>query len=330
MTTLVTGATGLVGSAVARALLARGERVRVLCRPAGARANLQGLDVEIHEGDLREPLSLAGAVAGCRALFHVAADYRLWVREPDELYQANVTGTLELLAAAAAAGVERIVYTSSVATLGLNADGTPADERTPVDPQRMIGHYKRSKYIAEDQVRRRVAGEGWPVVIVNPSTPVGPGDVRPTPSGRVLLDAARGRVPAYVDTGLNLVHVDDVAAGHLLALERGRVGERYILGGDDMSLREILTAVASLCGRRPPAVRLPHLAALPVAAASELWCRVRGRGEPLATLDGVRMSMKRMYFSSARAEAELGYRARPAMEAIRDAVEWFREQGMLE
>jgi len=327
VTTLVTGATGLVGAAVARALLARGERVRVLCRPGGNRANLQGLDVEIREGDLREPLSLAGAVAGARVLFHVAADYRLWVRDPDELYQANVTGTLELLAAAAAAGVERIVYTSSVATLGLNADARPADEDTPVDPSRMIGHYKRSKYIAEDQVRRAVAREGWPVVIVNPSTPIGPGDVRPTPSGRVILDAACGRVPAYVDTGLNIVHVDDVAAGHVLALEHGEIGERYILGGENMSLRDVLAAVAAECGRRPPTLRLPHLAVLPVAAASEAWCLLRGRGEPLATVDGVRMSMKHMYFSSARAETRLGYRARPALEAIRDAVAWFRDQG---
>ncbi len=329
MTALVTGATGFLGSAVVRALLARGDPVRVLCRARGDRSNLEGLQVEIATGDLREPASLARAVRGCRTLFHVAADYRLWAREPDDLYQVNVTGSLDLLTAATAAGVARIVYTSSVASLGLRPDGKPADEEVPVSLAQMVGHYKRSKYIAEDQVRRRIRAHGWPVVIVNPSTPVGPRDVRPTPTGRLILDAARGRVPAFVDTGLNVVHVDDVAAGHVLALERGREGERYILGGEDMSLEAILAEVARLTGRPPPRLRLPHLAALPVAAVSELWCRLRGRGEPLATVDGVRMARKHMYFTSARAERELGYRARPALEAIRDAVAWFREHRRL-
>jgi len=330
MSVLVTGATGFVGSAVARALLARGERVRVLCRPASDPRNLDGLAVERVPGDLRDPGSLAPAVAGARVVFHVAADYRLWVREPDELYQSNVTGTLELLAASVAAGVERIVYTSSVATLGLPPPGGVADEDTPSSLAQMIGHYKRSKYIAEDQVRRRVRELGWPVVIVNPSTPIGPRDVKPTPTGRMILDAARGRVPAYVDTGLNVVHVDDVAAGHLLALERGAIGERYILGGENMSLHAILAEVAALTGRAPPRIRLPHRAVLPVAVASELWCRLRGGGEPLATVDGVRMAMKHMYFRSDRAREALGYTARPAREAIRDAVAWFREQGLLD
>jgi dihydroflavonol-4-reductase len=330
VTVLLTGASGFVGSAVARALLARGRSVRALCRPGSERANVEGLDLEVVHGDLRDPASLERAVRGCRTLFHVAADYRLWVREPDELYQSNVTGTLDLIAAAVAAGVERVVYTSSVATLGLDPTGAPADEDTPCALEQMVGHYKRSKFIAEEQVRRRIAADGWPVVIVNPSTPVGPRDIKPTPSGRMILDAARGRVPAFVDTGLNVVHVDDVAAGHLLALERGVEGRRYVLGGENMSLQAILSQVAVRCAREPPRLRLPHLAVMPVAVVSELWCRLRGRGEPLATVDGVRMAMKHMYFSSARAQRELGYRARPASEAIRDAVAWFRDQGRLD
>jgi dihydroflavonol-4-reductase len=329
MTVLVTGATGFVGSAVARALLLRGDTVRVLVRPNSDGANLEGLDVERVTGDLRDPASLAPAVEGARVVFHVAADYRLWAPEPDDLYQSNVTGTLSLFSAAAAAGVERLVYTSSVATLGLMPAGGSATEDTPSRLEQMIGHYKRSKFIAEDQVRRRVREDGWPVVIVNPSTPIGPRDIKPTPTGRMVLDAARGRMPAYVDTGLNVVHVDDVAAGHLLALERGEVGERYILGGENMSLEDILAEVARLTSREAPRVRLPHLAVLPVAALSELWCRFTGRGEPLATVDGVRMAMKHMYFSSEKASHALGYQPRPAQEAIRDAVAWFREQGRL-
>jgi dihydroflavonol-4-reductase len=330
MTTLVTGGTGFVGSAVVRSVLAQGGTARVLCRPSADTSNLRGLDVEIAYGDLRDPASLREAVVGCRAVFHVAADYRLWVREPDELYQNNVTGTLDLLAAAAESGVQRIVYTSSVATLGLPGNGRSGDENTPSSLADMVGHYKRSKFIAEDQVRRHVQREGWPVVIVNPSTPVGPRDVKPTPTGRMVLDAARGRMPAFVDTGLNVVHVDDVAAGHLLALERGVEGERYILGGENMSLKDILVEVARLTGRAPPRVCLPHLAVLPLAAVSELWCRLRGHGEPLATMDGVRMAMKHMYFSSDKARRELGYAPRPAQEALRDAVAWFRAHARLD
>ena len=330
MTALVTGATGFVGSAVARVLLASGRQVRVLCRPGGDRSNLQGLDVEVAEGDLRDPASVSRAVKGCRTLFHVAADYRLWVREPDDLYQSNVTGSLDVISAALAAGVQRVVYTSSVATLGLPSGGAAADEDTPSTLDQMVGHYKRSKFIAEEQVRRRIERDGWPVVIVNPSTPVGPRDVKPTPTGRMILDAARGKLPAFVDTGLNVVHVDDVAAGHLLALERGVEGRRYILGGENLSLEAILTEVARLCGREPPRVRLPHLAVLPVAVVSELWCRLRGSGEPLATVDGVRMAMKHMYFSSRRAGTELGYEAQPASHAIADAVDWFRAGGRLD
>ena len=326
---MLTGATGFVGAAVLRALLAKGARVRALVRPASDLRNLDGLDVERVAGDLGDPATLVRAVAGCRALYHVAADYRLWVPEPASIYRANVDGTANLMKAALEAGVERVVYTSSVATLGLHDDGAPADETTPSSLATMIGHYKRSKFLAEEAVKALVRERGLPAVIVNPSTPIGPRDVKPTPTGRMILDAAAGKMPAYVDTGLNVVHVDDVAAGHLLAFERGAVGERYILGGTDMSLRDILAEVARLTGRKPPSIRLPHNAVLPIAYLSEAWTRLRGRGEPLATVDGVRMSKKRMYFSSAKAERALGYRHRPAAEAIRDAVRWFRESGYL-
>lgn len=329
MTVLVTGGNGFVGSAVVRKLLSAGRQPRVLCRPGSDRHNLARLDVEIIEGDLRDPTSLVRAVTGCSEVFHVAADYRLWVRDPDDLYQTNVTGSLNLLDSAVTAGVERIVYTSSVATLGIQADGRPADEDTPVSLADMIGHYKRSKFIAEDQIRRRIRERGWPVVIVNPSTPIGPRDIKPTPTGRMILDAALGKIPAFVDTGLNVVHVDDVAQGHLLALQHGRVGERYILGGQDLSLESILGQVATLTGHRPPALKLPHLAVLPIALVAEIICRLKGSGEPLATLDGVRMARKHMYFSSSKARRELGYAPRPAEQALADAVAWFREAGRL-
>ena len=329
MTTLVTGATGFVGSAVARALLARGETVRVLARPGGDRRNLAGLSVELAEGDLHDRASLERACHGCGALYHVAADYRLWVPKPEEIYEANVGGTRALMEAASAAGVARIVYTSSVATLGLNADGSPADEETPSALSHMIGHYKRSKFLAEEEVKRLIRERNLPAVIVNPSTPIGPRDIKPTPTGRLIVEAASGRIPAFVDTGLNIVHVDDVAAGHLLAFERGRIGERYILGGRNMALREILAEVARICGRRPPRLRLPHGLVLPVAYAAEAWARLTRGGEPFVTLDGLRMARKRMFFTSAKAEAELGYKSRPPQEALGDAVDWFREAGYL-
>ena len=320
MTTLVTGATGFVGTAVVRRLLARGTEVRVLVREASDRRNIAGLEVETVVGDLRDRASLENAAEGCEALYHVAADYRLWVREPEAIYRVNVEGSRDLLRAAAEAGMTRMVYTSSVATLGLKRDGTPADETTPVALDDMIGHYKRSKFLAEQEVRRLVAEEGLPVVIVNPSTPIGPRDVKPTPTGRMIVEAAAGRMPAFVDTGLNVVHVEDVGEGHLLAFERGRVGERYVLGGRDMTLAEILAAIASLVGRQPPRVRIPHDLILPLAHAAEAWARLRRKGEPFVTVDGVRMAKKRMFFSSAKAESELGYRARPAEHALEDAV----------
>ncbi len=325
---LVTGATGFVGAAVARALLAQqGHRVRVLARPDGNRRNLAGLDVAIAEGSLEDPASLARALTGCRYLFHAAADYRLWVPDPAAMFRANVDGTSALMQAALAAGVERIVYTSSVATLGL-VSGGDADEATPSGIGDMIGPYKQSKFAAEAAVRALIAERGLPAVIVNPSTPIGPGDVKPTPTGRLIVEAARGKMPGYVDTGLNIVHVEDVAAGQLLAAEHGAVGERYILGGENMALADILAEVARAVGGRPPAFKVPYAVVLPVAVGAELVARLTGR-EPFVTLDGARMSRKKMYFSSAKAMRELGYRPRPAREAIADAVAWFETNGYL-
>jgi dihydroflavonol-4-reductase len=324
---LVTGASGFVGSAVARALLARGRRVRVLLRPSSDRRNVADLAVDVRLGSLEDRASLAAALEGCGALFHVAADYRLWVRDPDAMFRANVDGTRALMTAALAAGVTRIVYTSSVATLGLTKDGSPADEATPSTLADMIGPYKRSKFLAEEAVRELVRSRGLPAVIVNPSTPVGPRDVKPTPTGRMIVEAASGRMPAFVDTGLNLVHVDDVASGHLLAEREGRVGERYILGGENLSLADILREIAALAGRRPPRVKVPIPAIWPIALAAEALGRVTGR-EPFVTLDGLRMARKHMFFSSAKAERALGYRPRPAAEGLRDAVLWFRAAGM--
>ena len=326
MTVLVTGASGFLGSAVARRLLTAGYAVRVLVRESSPAGNLDDLDVEIVTGDLRDAGSLARAVKGCTGLFHVAADYRLWVPDERTMLAINVDGTRNLMLAALEAGVERIVYTSSVAALGLRADG-PADEETPVSYEQVIGTYKKSKYLAEQEVLRLVREKELPAVIVNPSTPIGPRDIRPTPTGRVIVDAANGRIPAYVDTGLNVVHVDDAAEGHILAYEKGMIGEKYILGGEDMPLADILAEVARLCGRKPPTIKLPHAALYPVALVSEGWCRLRG-GEPIATFDSIRMAKKRMFFSSDKARAALGYAPRPAHEALRDAVDYFRGRGM--
>jgi dihydroflavonol-4-reductase len=327
MRALVTGATGFVGAAVARALLQAGWQVRTLVRKGSDRRNLQPLPVELVEGDLADCGSLARAAADCEALFHVAADYRLGAREPGDLYRTNVDGTRNILNAARQAGVPRVVYTSSVATIGIPVDGSPGREETPVALTDMIGHYKRSKYLAEE-VAREAVGAGTAVVIVNPSTPIGPGDVKPTPTGQMVLDAASGRMPAYVDTGLNIVHVDDVAAGHLLAFHHGRVGERYILGGQDMTLREILIEIAQLVGRKPPRIRLPSGVVLPIAYAAEFVSRLTG-GTTRVTVEGVRMARKRMFFSSEKAARELGYQWRAPPKAFEDAVIWLREQGLL-
>jgi len=327
MRALVTGATGFVGAAVARALVREGWQVRALARPGSDRRNIQALPVEVSEGNLADRPSLERALVGCEALFHVAADYRLGVPDPRELYQTNVEGTRNILEAARQAGVRRVVYTSSVATVGIPADGSPGNEDTPVGVGNMIGHYKRSKFLAE-QLVRETALSGMPVVIVNPSTPIGPGDVKPTPTGQMVLDAAAGRMPAYVDTGLNIVHVDDVAAGHLLAFHRGHPGERYILGGQDMTLREILVEIAQLVGRKPPRIRLPTGVVFPIAYVAEAVARITGRPGRI-TLESVRMARKRMFFSSDKARRDLGYQWRPPAEALRDAIAWLRAQGSL-
>ncbi|GAB2546748.1 hopanoid-associated sugar epimerase [Rhodanobacter koreensis] len=322
MKALVTGATGFVGSAVARRLLRDGHHVRALVRATSDRRNLQGLDVEVIEGDLTGAGSLLPACDGCDALFHVAADYRLWAPAPEELYRTNVDGTRAILEAARRVGIPRVVYTSSVATLGIPKDGSPGAENTTVALSDMIGHYKRSKFLAEE-VARAFAVEGLPIVIVNPSTPLGPRDIKPTPTGRIVRDAIAGRLPAYVDTGLNIVHVDDVAEGHWLAFRHGTVGERYILGGFNLSLREVLIEIAHIAGRSPPKWRLPHAAVMPVAYMAETWARLTGTN-PIATVEEVRMSKKHMFFSSAKATHELGYAPRPARLALEDAVQWFK------
>ena len=327
MKALVTGATGFVGAAVARALLNSGWEVRALARKNSDRRNLRGLSVEVTEGNLTDRESLDRAASGCDALFHVAADYRLGAPDPQALYDTNVEGTRNILRACQRAGVSRIVYTSSVATMGIPADGSPGNEDTPVALSDMIGHYKRSKFLAE-QLVRDAALSGTPVVIVNPSTPIGPGDVKPTPTGQMVLDAAAGRMPAYVDTGLNIVHVDDVAAGHLLAFHHGRIGERYILGGQDMTLQEILVHIASLVGRKPPRIRLPRAVVMPVAYAAEFAARVTGKPTRI-TVEGVRMARKRMFFSSQKAVRELGYSWRPPTQALQDAIRWLQAEGGL-
>lgn len=326
MKMFITGATGFVGSAVARQLLQAGHSVRALVRPGSDRKCVADLNIEYVEGDLSQ--SLAAAMQGCEGVFHVAADYRLWAPDPAPLYQTNVEGTRNVLASAREAGVRRVVYTSSVATLGLPKAGGPGDEATPVSLDDMIGHYKRSKYQAEEVAREFAAGQALDVVTVNPSAPIGPRDHKPTPTGRMVLDAAAGRMPAYVDTGLNVVHVDDVASGQLLAFEHGRNGERYVLGGTDMTLQQILAEIADIVDRPPPRIRLPHGLIMPVAHIAEAWARVSGR-EPKVTVDGVRLARKHMFFSSAKAQAELGYAARPARVALQDAVNWYRASDYL-
>ncbi len=329
MRTLITGATGFIGSAVLRQLIAAGHSVRALVRPNSDRRNLAGLPVEIFIGDLTDRRSLDRAVAGCSTLFHVAADYRLFVRAPREIYETNVNGTCNIMLAAARAGIRRIVYTSSVATLGLTPDGTPADENTPVCLADMIGHYKRSKFLAEAEVKRLIKEQGLPVVIVNPSTPIGPRDIKPTPTGRMIVDAVSGRMPAYVDCGLNLVHVDDVARGHLLALEHGSIGERYILGAVNMTLKEILVELATITGQRPPRIRLPHNLVLPLAYFAEGWARISGGKDPRITRVGVKLAKKRMFFSGKKARGLLGFHPRPIAEALSEAVDWFQQNGYL-
>jgi dihydroflavonol-4-reductase len=326
---VVTGASGFVGSAVARALQARGADLVLLVRPTSPKANLEGLDGQIAYGDMTDQASVERAAKDARYLFHVAADYRIWARDPQEIVRANRLGTQAVMRAALAAGVERIVYTSSVATLGPGpgADkNAPADETGALTEQTAVGAYKRSKVIAERIVERMVADEGLPAVIVNPSTPIGPRDIKPTPTGRIIVEAALGRTPAFIDTGLNLVHVDDVAQGHLLALDKGRIGERYILGGQDVALSRFFADIAGLVGRKPPTVKLPRGPLYPIAAMFEAAAQITGK-EPMLTIDALNMAKRRMFYTSAKAQAELGYSARPYGEGIQDALAWFKAQG---
>jgi dihydroflavonol-4-reductase len=324
--TFLTGATGFVGSAVARLLLKEGHQVRALARKGSDRRNLEGLGLDIVEGDLAKPESYRDALEGCNALFHVAADYRIWVPNADAMHRVNVIGTNALMMAAMDAKVERIVYTSSVATLGTDKSGNPANENTPSSYAQMVGTYKRSKFLAEQEVHRLIRHHGLPAVIVNPSTPIGPRDIKPTPTGRIIVDAAKGLMPAYIDTGLNIVHVDDVATGHWLAYQQGKIGERYVLGGENLGLGEILGIISGMAGRPAPTVKLPRLPLFPVAWACEAIAHVTGK-EPFVTADALRMAKKKMFFSSSKAERELGYKARPARAAIADAVAWFKERG---
>lgn len=321
----VTGGTGFVGSAVARALIYRGYAVRALARPGSDRTNLSGLDVEIVTGDLCDAASIERAVLGCRYVFHVAADYRLWVARPAQLIADNIATTRIMMRAAHAAGVERIVYTSSVATL--TPDPTkPADETRAGEMATTVGAYKKSKVAAERLVEALVRDEGLPAVIVNPSTPIGPRDIKPTPTGRIIVEAMAGRMPAFVDSGLNLVHVDDVAAGHLAALDHGRIGERYILGGQDVSLAEMLAEIARLCHRRAPTIRVPRLPLFPLAYLNEGLAHLTGKS-PFLTVDALRMAKHNMFYTSAKARRELGYSARPFEVGLADAVSWFAARG---
>jgi dihydroflavonol-4-reductase len=323
---LVTGASGFVGSAVARALIARGLQVRVLMRPTANRLNIAKLHCEPVAGDMRDQESMTAALKGARYLFHVAADYRLWARDPGEIERNNFKGAQATMGAALKAGVERVVYTSSVAAL--KPGDHAVDESSRHTPQSVIGAYKRSKLVAEREVERLVRDEGLPCVIVAPSTPIGPRDIKPTPTGRVIVEAATGRMPAFVDTGLNLVHVDDVANGHLLALDKGKIGENYILGGEDVALETMLGDIAFLSGRKAPTIKLARGPLFPLAWGAELLARVTGK-EPFLTADALRMSRYRMFFSSDKARRELGYTARPYKEGLKDALTWFRDNGYL-
>jgi dihydroflavonol-4-reductase len=327
--TLVTGATGFVGSAVARKLVREGFAVRALVRPGSPRFHLAGLDLEFATGDLRDAASVRQAMQGIRYVFHVAADYRLWARDPSEIFAANVDGTRIIMEEAQRAGVERIVYCSSVATLKLQHDGSAADETVGLSEAEGIGAYKRSKIAAERLVEAMIARDSLPAVIVNPSTPIGPRDVKPTPTGRIIVEAARGRMPGFLDTGLNLVHVDDVADGHLAALKHGKIGERYILGGENVRLADMLAEIARQVGRRAPRLKIPRAVVIPIAYAAEARARLTGR-EPFTTLDGIRMAHHRMFFTAAKAERDLGVRARPYREALADAIAWFGTAGYLD
>jgi dihydroflavonol-4-reductase len=326
MLAFVTGATGFVGSHVARVLAEQGADLRLLIRSSSDPRNIQALNADRVIGDLRDPASIEKAMAGCDVVFHVAADYRLWVREPEQMYRANVEGTRAVLNAARKNHVRRVVYTSSVATIGFTSNGRPADEDFPVSLENMIGHYKRSKFMAEEVALEAGRG-GMDVVVVNPSTPVGEQDIKPTPTGRIVVDFLKKKFPAYVDTGLNLVDVTECARGHAAALEKGRSGERYILGGENLTLKQILDKLAAITGLPSPKIRVPYVLALATGVVDEVVTgRILGR-EPRATIDAVRMGRKKMFVSCAKAERELGWKTVPVDDALRRAVEWFQANG---
>lgn len=326
MKTLVTGGTGFIGANVVRMLVQRGVEVRGLVRPRSDTRNLDNLDVELVAGDLRDRASLEAAIDGCDTVYHVAAMYALWASDPQEIYASNVMGTVNLLEAAGMAGVRRMVYTSSVATIGLPQDGTLGTEETPLQPKEVVSDYKRSKFLAEQEVLK-YAQHGLPVVIVNPSFPVGPWDVKPTPSGQLIVNFLRGKIPAYVDTGLNVVDVQDVALGHLLAAEKGRIGERYILGNSNLTLPQMFHLLEQVSGVKAPKLRIPYGLAFLSACASELVAKTLTHKPPFVTLAGVKLSRKRMFFDASKAQRELGLPQTPALEALRRAVQWFRAQG---
>jgi dihydroflavonol-4-reductase len=326
MNVFLTGATGFVGSHVAHAFAAQGARLRLLVRSTSRLDNLQGLPAETVIGDLRNPDGLRTALEGCEVLVHVAADYRLWVRDPQTMYAANVDGTRNLLALARELGVAKVVYTSSVATMGFRQDGTIVDENTPVTLDDMIGHYKRSKYLAEQEAIA-AARDGQRVIVLNPTTPIGANDIKPTPTGQIIVDFLNRKFPAYVDTGLNFVDVDEVAQAHVAAVERGRPGERYILGGENFSLKQILDKMSAITGIPSPTMEVPHPVAMAFAFCEEIFTgRLRGR-EPRATVEAVRMGKKKMFASSAKAERELGFQIVPVYSALRAAIDWFRAHG---
>lgn len=324
MNILVTGANGFLGSAIVRRLLAYNHTVSALVRPDSNRENLEGLDIRIHTGDLGDTSSLQKALNGCDSLFHVAADYRLWAKDPQELYNNNVEGTRNIMRAALELDIQKVVYTSSVATLGVYDNGRISDEDTPVTLNDMVGDYKSSKFMAERVIDHLVQHHNLPAVIVNPSTPIGPRDIKPTPTGRIIRDAYQQKIPAFVDTGLNIVHVDDVAEGHYQALLSGKIGRRYILGGKDLSLKQILTCIAEYCGHKAPTLCIPRKMVYPIAWMSEAWASFNNGYQPLTTIDGLKMSKKKMFFSSERAMNELGYHYRPPEQAIHDAIDWFK------
>ena len=327
MKTLITGATGFVGAAVLRELLKKGHKVKALVRQSSILDNLKNLDVETVQGDLIDRDSLKLALKDCKYLFHVAADYRLWVPKSEEIYLNNVKGTENLMEEALSSGVEKVVYTSSVAVLGKPINGDIANEKTPVNISQMIGHYKKSKFLAEEKVKEFYKTRRLPVVIVNPAAPVAPRDKKPTPTGKMILDAAMKKIPAYLDTGLNVVHVDDVAKGHLQAFHKGKLGERYILGGDNLTFKQILEMISSMCGHKPPKIQLPKKPLYPIGYLFEIFARLFNIKNPMITVDMIRMAEKRMFFSSEKAKKELNYKCKPAKFALKDAINWFINNG---